>query len=127
MQLLSPAPGIPVAGEAGQLFGDLLERYAIAAVISTAGTKCQLAPGKDVGHGLRDLADLIVLTVAAHVERRVVDDADLRGEHAPDGLRNVQGMHERPPRCAVAGHRYPSSRPSQPGEVVQHDVKPHSR
>src|ERR1017187_2338036 len=60
-QLFSTQTRGPAAAESGQLIGNLVKRYAIAAIVG-AGLSCrQLATRKHVGDDLRDLAHPIVL------------------------------------------------------------------
>ncbi len=49
------------------------------------------------------------------------------GENTGDGRPDVERVHQRPPRGAVAGHRDLARGEGQAGQVVQDDVEPHPR
>src|SRR5690606_25768596 len=72
-ELLGAAAGVPLAGEAGQRGGDLVEAHAVAAVVRAAVAERELAAGEDVGDDLGDLTDLVVVAGVADVEDLGVD------------------------------------------------------
>ena len=73
-----------------------------------------------------DVADLVVVLVAADVEGLVVDGL-LRGlERGDEGARDVLDVGERAPRRAVGLHPHLAGRVGVGDEVVDHDVAAHA-
>ena len=122
-QLLDAALDGPLRLEAGQAARDLGERDAVGALVR-AGALGQ-RDGR-VGHGrldhARDVADLVVVLVAADVEGLVVDRLARRLERGEEAARDVLDVGERPPRRAVALHPHLARRVGVGDEVVDHDV-----
>ena len=122
-QLLDPALDGPLRLEAGEPGADLGERHAVGARVR-AGAVGQRDGG--VGHGLLDhrgdVADLVIVLVAADVEGLVVDRLARRLERGQEAARDVLDVGERAPRRAVALHPHLAGRVGVGDEVVDHDV-----
>src|SRR6185312_1487159 len=103
-QLGRAAFGRPLAAEVRQVLAYLGEGDAIAAGVAAARAEAQGATREFGCHDLGDLADAVVLLVAADVEDLVMHGLARRLEREADRLADVVDMDQRPPRRAVAGH-----------------------
>ena len=125
-QLHRTGPDVPI-GRVAEHRADLVEIDAVAAVVTVERAKAQLTSREDVGDDLGDFFHLIVVVGTAHVEDLVVHLLDRRVEHHAQRLRDVERVHQRPPRAAVAVHRDGLRRPREARQVVDHDVEAHPR
>src|SRR5690349_134650 len=102
----------------------LAEVHAVAArVRSSTGGKGNSGTRNGRRHDLRQLADAIVLLIAANVEHLVVDELARRLENREEGSRYVRNVDDRTPRRTVAlqHHLFGGERPGH--EVVEDQVK----
>src|SRR5437870_5732274 len=109
------------------MLANLLERHAVASIILAWSSKTHTTVRKYFPYNLRNLAHSIVVRSIANVEYFIVDCFGGSLQHRDNRPRNVQPMHQRPPRRSIAGHLDFPGCPCQPSEVVQYNVKPHSR
>ena len=127
-QLLDPALDGPLRLEAGQAARDLRERDAVGARVGAGAVGER---DRRVGHGRldhpRDVADLVVVLVAADVEGLVVDRLARRLERGQEAARDVLDVGERAPRRAVALHPHLAGRVGVGDEVVDDDVAAQAR
>src|SRR5438132_8679790 len=106
---------------------NLLKGHAVAPIILAGSSKTYTTARKDLSYYVCNLAHSIVVRSIANVEYFIVDCFGGRLQHRDNGTRNVQPMDQRPPRCPVAGHLDLLRCPCQSSQVVQDNVKPHSR
>src|SRR5436190_2330338 len=127
IELLRPASRVPSASEPWQMLANLLERHAVAAIVLAGRSKTHKTPRKHLAHYLRNLAYAIVVRSIANVEHFVVNRFGRRLQHRDNRMRDVQPMDQWPPGRPIAGHFNLPGSPCQPSQVVQDDVKSHSR
>src|SRR5262249_22896833 len=113
--------------EPWQMFANLLEGHAVAPIVLTWGSKTHATFRKHLAHYLRNLAHAIVVRSIANIEYFIVNPLGGSLQYCHNRTRDVQAMDQWPPRCPIASHLDLSGRPCQPSEVIQDDVKPHSR
>jgi hypothetical protein len=118
---------ISAASKARKLGMDFIKGHTVAAIIAAVAPKRQPAVRKGLGDDLRDLSDLIILLVIAHVKDLVMHDTSRGVEAAGDGLADIEKMYQRDAmacrRCSCGSRAW--SRPRL--RVVQDQVKSHAR
>src|SRR5688500_2088375 len=122
-QLLGALPHVPARGESGETARDLVEVDLVVALVAAAVPERHRATGECLAHDRCDVAHLVVLSVGPDVEGLVVYDVARRFEHAGSRLRNVEDMHERPPRRPVGVHPDLLVAPGQSREVVDDQIE----
>src|SRR5206468_7689808 len=127
IKLLRSAAGVPSAAEPGHMLANLLEGHAVAPIILAGSSKTHTTLRKHLSHYLRNLAHAIVVRRIANIEYFIVDCFGGSLQHRDNRTHDVQPMDQWPPRYPIAGHLDLLGRPCQPGQVVQNDVKSHSR
>src|SRR5881394_154503 len=126
-KLFRSAAGVPSASETRHMLANLLERHTVAPIILAGSSKTHTTVREHLAHCLRNLAHAIVLRSIANIEYFIVDCFGGSLQHCDNRTRNIQSMNQWPPRCPIAGHLDLPGRPCQPGQIVQYDVKSHSR
>jgi len=105
---------------------DFIEANPVTAIVSVAISKAQCAAGKDIGDRLGDLLNPVVFRCRADIKNLVVNSLSWSFERAGNGIGDVQNMDQRPPRAAIAGHFYFFRGPGEAGQIIDHEIEPHS-
>src|SRR3989304_2723241 len=111
--------------EPGKLGVDLVEANTIAAIVSIAMAKGQVAVRKSVGDDFSDLSDLVVLRGRADIEDLLVNEVSRRFENASDGMSYILDMDQGPPGAAITGHPYLFGCPRKTREIVENNIETH--
>src|SRR6185437_6763785 len=98
VQLAGPARRRCPAAEARQVTGDLGEGDAIASGVGAGRPEAQGAAGKGRGDELGDVADAVILLVAADVEDLAMDGVARRLNGENDRGADIADMDQRAPR-----------------------------
>lgn len=126
-KFLCSAPRVPAANEPGKPRMNLVERHAVAVIVSAGRTDAEFAPREDLRNDLRDFTNAVVLRALADVEDLTVYRFGWSLGRAANRLADIFNMNDRPPRTAVARHRDFLAGPREGAEVVQHNVESHPR
>src|SRR2546423_1188772 len=92
VQLLRTTTRIPITGESWKSCLNLLERYAIAAIIRPLFSKSHLTAGKYFAHNIGDFLDCVILRGTADIENFIVDGLPGRLQRTSDRPTDIESM-----------------------------------
>src|SRR2546430_2956998 len=127
IEVFRSASRVPGASEPWQMLANLLEGHAVAPIVLAGSSKTHPTVRKHLAHYLRNLAHAIVVRSIANIEYFIVNRFGGSLQHCDNRTRDVQPMDQWPPRCPIASHLDLLGRPCQPSQVIQDNVKSHSR
>src|SRR5277367_2512844 len=117
----------PPAAKSRQPAGDLVEGYAVAAIVGRWLARTELTSWKHVGNDLGDFSDPVVLRILTDIEDLAIDCVGRRLECAANRGADILDVHHGAPGTAVAGHRDPLDGPGERAQIIDDDVESHSR
>src|SRR6516165_7764667 len=118
MELESTHGGIAAALKPRKLSMNLVKRDTIARIITIVRPQSYRTPGECLRDNLRNFADPIIFLRTAHIENLVVHHLPGSFKDCDNSLADVQHMHQRAPRGAIARHLDLPRCPGQPSKVI---------
>jgi len=119
IEFASATARVPLRLESWEGFRDAAEIRPVTAFVGTRiGGEFDGAARNGFLHDLRQVANLIILFRASHVESLIVDLVQGRVQYGKERAGNIFDVHDRAPRSAIAFDEYaarrgPSSWPTQ--------------
>src|SRR5215475_2949308 len=106
---------------------DLVKADSVTSPIPVAPVEAQAAARENSGNNPGDIPNLVVFRSGADVEDLFMNQFPWRLERASNGVSDIPHMDQRAPRASVACHGDFLCRPSKAGQIIEDEVKTHTR
>src|SRR2546425_2093493 len=121
------APGIPFRPKRWKRLCNTAEIRPVATLVRPrVGGKFDATAGHGFLHNFREVANLVILLGASHVESLIVNHVNRCVQGRKESARNIFDVHDRAPRSAIALDEHSARRQSPRGQIVKHKVKSES-